>query len=77
MFECIELNVPGTDILITPGCKVKLGRFESEIWVCNYGWYCYAGNRPVCGWYIQSKNDPVKLKPIFRTDLDDIYFVSN
>lgn len=77
MFECIKLNVPGTDIFITPGCKVKLGRFESEIWVCKHGWYSYAGNRQVCGWYMYSKDNPSKIKPISMTDLDDIYLIEN
>lgn len=70
MNDCLIL--PDCDLLIHPGCKVKLGRFSKHIWEVHYGWYSYGGNRPVCGWYLQSLG---VTKPLHKYDLDDIYMV--
>lgn len=75
MCNCLKLPVPNTDICLTPGCRVKLGRFEIDRWIVNHGWYSWGGNRPVCGWYLISDEDPNIVKPLQLTDLDDIYIV--
>ena len=74
------LPVPNSEICLRPGYKVRLGRFESDIWIVSYGWYTWGGNRPVCGWYLTG-NKPLSvgfdpcIKPLQLTDLDDIYLV--
>jgi len=69
------LYIPGSNIQIHPGDKVKLHRFDSQIWIVKFGWYSFGGNRAVCGWYLQKEFESV-VKPIFQIDLDDIYVIS-
>lgn len=72
MNEC--LCVPNTELCIRPGCRIRLGKFESACWCVNYGWYTWGGNRPVCGWYLTSCKSN-EIKPLQLTDLDDIYII--
>lgn len=74
MHNYMKLEIPDCCICLTPGCKVKLGRFDSDIWVVGYGWYEWGGNRPVCGWYLTNARSP-EIKPLQRPDLDDIYII--
>ena len=61
-----------------PGDKVRLGRFSKDIWIVGYNWYHTDGNRPTLGWFLTSINtDPVKIKPLQLTDLDDIYVIEH
>ena len=61
-----------------PGDKVRLGRFDKEIWVVGYNWYNCDGNRPTLGWYLTSINTASpKIKPLQLTDLDDIYLIEH
>lgn len=71
------LEIPEFNITLTPGCRVKLGRFAVEIWEVQFGWYTWGGNRPVCGWYLRNAMMPYDIKPLQKTDLDDIYLVEN
>lgn len=73
VLTCV-LDVPNTNICLHPGNKVKLGRFETDAWIVNYGWYSFGGNRPVCGWYLIRVCDNT-VKPLQLTDLDDIYMI--
>lgn len=66
--------LPGVDICIQPGCKVKLGRFDDQSWVVGYGWYSWGGNRPFCGWYLINCQSG-GIKPLQKTDTDDIYLI--
>lgn len=75
MCNCLKLNVPNTSIYLTPGCKVKLGRFETDRWVVKHGWYTWGGNRPFCGWYLESLDPSKTVKPLQLPDLDDIYMI--
>ena len=75
MYEPLVLSVPGNDIELRIGNKIKLGRFETKVWEVSYGWYAWAGNRPVCGWYITESTKPSNLKPLHLSDLDDIIFI--
>lgn len=75
MNSCLTLEIPEFKITLRPGCKVKLGRFESAVWVVAYGWYAWGGNRPVCGWYLINIENPEDVKPLQKPDLDDIYLV--
>jgi len=70
-----QLEVPGTNIYLTPGCTVKLGRFETATWLVQFGWYSFGGNRPVCGWYL-TKDNGLTVKPLQLPDLDDIYMIT-
>lgn len=70
------LYIPDSNLTITPGVKVKLHRFDAQIWIVRFGWYSFGGNRAVCGWYLQKEFEDV-VKPIFKIDLDDIYVISN
>jgi hypothetical protein len=69
------LEIPEFNITLTPGCRVKLGRFDIITWILSYGWYSWGGNREVCGWYLTNIKDVSDLKPLYRTDLDDIYLI--
>lgn len=75
MYEYPYIDVPNTDLRIQPGSKVRLGRFDSTVWVVSHGWYSWGNNRPVCGWFLTECGNPEVVKPLQRTDLDDIYFV--
>ena len=77
MCSCCRLEVPGTKLCLEPGATVKLGRFESVKWIVAHGWYSYAGNRQVCGWYLTNKDNHSVIKPLSITDLDDIYLIEN
>lgn len=68
------LKLPNSDICIHPGDKIKLGRFESTIWIVGYGWFNFDCNRDLCGWYLTDMDKGV-IKPLFKTDLDDCYYV--
>ena len=74
---CFKLDIPDTDLYLMPGFSVKLGRFSTERWKVNYGWYTWGGNRPVCGWYLTSLDENQTVKPLQLTDLDDIYIIEN
>jgi len=75
MRENLEIRIPDRDIELTPGCRVRLGRFDSTVWELSHGWYSWGGNRPVCGWFLSDICDTSIVKPLQLTDLDDIYFV--
>lgn len=69
------LPIPGTQTYLTPGCKVRLSKFETTIWVVNVGWYSWGNNRETCGWYLCEFYNPDVIKPLNRNDLDDIYYI--
>ncbi len=71
----LTIEIPEFHITLKPGCKVKLGRFDTTLWVLSHGWYSWGGNRPVCGWYLSNIEKPCDVKPLQKTDLDDIYLV--
>ena len=71
----LHLDIPHSDKCVTPECKVKLGRFKSEYWIVQFGWYTWGGNRPVCGWYLVKDSDSTIVKPLQSTDLIDIYII--
>lgn len=71
------IHMPNNKCVLRPGSRVKLGRFESILWSVQYGWYSYAGNREVCGWYLICMGDTSIVKPLFRTDLYDIYLIES
>lgn len=76
--ECCysELSIPIRDgLVLTPGCKIRIGRFESKLWSVKFGWYSYGGNRPVCGWYLESDDDEADIRPLQKPDLTDIYLI--
>lgn len=45
----LVINLPQFKMKLVPGCRVKLGRFETTEWILNHGWYSWGGNREVCG----------------------------
>lgn len=69
-----KIPIPGTNEYLQQGYKVKLGRFNTEKWVLNHGWFEYDGNKPMCGWYL-TNIDTFKIKPLLKPDLIDIYIV--
>ena len=71
----MKLEIPEFHITLFNGSRVKLGRFDSTLWLVSFGWYSWGGNREVCGWYLTNCADPRDVKPLQRTDLDDIYLV--
>lgn len=74
-FENISIELPNLHLHLRPGCKLKLGRFESATWQLQFGWYIWGGNRPTCGWYLLLVADPKVIKPLQLPDLQDIYLV--
>lgn len=75
MYDKLEVSVPETDVSLKQGNKVKLHRFETDIWEVCYGWYSWGGNRPVIGWYLKDVKNFKNIKPLQLTDLYDIYLV--
>lgn len=75
--NCLTIEIPGCEHKLTPGCKIKIGRFETVTWVVSYGWYTWGGNRPVCGWYLTDYYNPNTIKPLQLSDLADIYLLEN
>ena len=73
----VTIQIPETNMVITPGCKVRIGRFSTVVWVMSHGWYSFGGNRPQCGWFMSDLENPSMIKPLYLTDLDDIYFIEN
>lgn len=70
------LTVPNSAIQLPENAIVRLNRFNSESWRLLYGWYTWGGNRPVCGWYLESLSDPTRVKPIQLPDVYDIFMIS-
>jgi len=70
----LKLDVPGTDMCIHVGDKIKLGRFTSTLWRVNHGWFEFDGNRPFCGWFLTNL-ETGQVKPLQKTDLNDCYFI--
>ena len=68
------LNIPNSQEYIYQGDIVCLGRFETQEWTVKFGWYSFGGNRPICGWYLESDGGRT-VKPIQLPDLDDIYVI--
>lgn len=75
MMDMLRIDVPEFNISLVPGCKVRLGRFETTVWVVSHGWYSWGGNRPQCGWFLIDEQHPSTVKPLQLPDLDDIYLV--
>ena len=73
--ENVMIEIPDTEMVLTPGCKIRIGRFSTEMWVLHHGWYAWGGNRPQCGWFMSNLDNPVLIKPLYKTDLSEIYFV--
>ena len=71
------LPIPNSDKVLVPGSVVYLSRFSTVRYVVKFGWYTWGGNRPVCGWYLQEKKDPLAIKPLQLPDLYDIYILEN
>ncbi len=67
--------IPGPDTALRPGYQVKLHRFDNAAWEVQYGWYAWANNTETLGWYLTQVGCPKVLKPLKRTDLDDIYLI--
>lgn len=74
MCDCLRLDIPGTNQYIRPGNKIKLGRFSSILWIADHGWFEFDGNRPFCGWHL-SNSETGQVKPLLKTDLDDVYLI--
>lgn len=75
LYSQISLDIPGTCYRLYPNNTVKLGRFDTELWIVLFGWYSYGGNREVCGWYLLNKKDPSIIKPLSKPDLADIVII--
>ena len=69
---CVE--IPGTCQYIRPGDIVKLGRFETTTWQVGFGWFSFDENRPFYGMYLTNIQSG-QVKPLLKTDLDDIYMI--
>lgn len=72
--NCLCLQIPGTDVTLHPGSRVRLHRFSTVQWEVRHGWYSFDDNREICGWYLVMIGSTT-VKPIFKIDLQDIYSV--
>lgn len=70
----LGLNIPNSREYLYTGDIVRLGRFNTQEWEVKFGWYSFGGNRPVCGWFLESDGGR-SVKPIQLPDLDDIYVI--
>lgn len=75
MHSNLHVEIPETGQILCPGTRIKLHRFETTVWLVQYGWYSYGGNREMLGWFLVNINDPANIKPLFRTDLYDCYAI--
>lgn len=75
MSHCLKIDLPGENKCLTPGCRIRIGRFSTKIWLLQHGWFTFSGNRPICGWYLTNVDDPTEVRPLQQPDLIDIYFV--
>lgn len=75
MYNHLRIEIPGCNKYICPGNKVKLGRFESTVWIVCYGWIECNGNRPIYAWYLTNIDNPSETKLLSKPDLDDIYLI--
>lgn len=73
----LQLDIPVSPYVIKPGDRIRIERFDVVIWEVMYGWYSWANNRPVCGWYLKNCANALEIKPLFATDLHDIYMVES
>lgn len=69
------IQIPDIHMYLGENNIVKLHRFDTEQWIIKYGWYAWGGNRPVCGWYLVNTSDSSIIKPLQKTDIDDIYLI--
>lgn len=72
-----RLEIPGTCMCLYPGARVKLGRFDSTVWIVSFGWIACDGNRPICAWYLTDAKNLKLQKLLQLTDLEDIYLIEN
>lgn len=70
----ISIPIPGSCQCIRPGDTVKLGRFEATRWQVGFGWFSFDENRPFYGIYLTNLQSG-QVKPLLKTDLDDIYMI--
>lgn len=70
-----RLDIPNSTEALFEGDIVRLGRFSNEDWLVRFGWYSFGGNRPVCGWFLESIKGH-EVKPVQLPDLDDIYVIT-
>jgi len=70
-----SIEIPQFQMKLTVGCIVKISRFDTVEWILLHGWYSWGGNRPVCGWYLKNRENPLDIKPLEKPDLDDIYLI--
>lgn len=75
-YSC-SLYIPNTCKYVSPGDRIKIGRFEADTWIVKYGWYTCEGNRPLCGWYVINCEDPNVIKPLSKIDLLDTYLIEH
>lgn len=73
--DCLCVKIPNANTCIKPGYRIKIGRFSCFTWIVKYGWYAWAGNREVIGWYLVDINDKNTIKPLQKIDIDDIYII--
>lgn len=71
----LQLDIPVSPYVVRPGARIRLERFDTVVWEVAYGWYSWANNRAVCGWYLKNCANFQEIKPLFATDLPDIYMV--
>ena len=43
----LSIKIPNSDQHLHSGDKIRLERFDTEVWIVNFGWYSFSGNRPM------------------------------
>lgn len=56
--------------------RLKLRSDPDKTYELHYGWYAYAGNRKVLGWYLLETHT-VKIRPFYDSDAQDVFMWSS
>lgn len=73
--SCYSIEVTERNLILKPGDRILLDRFSTIKWILKFGWYVYAGNRPVLGYYMCEVDNENNIRPLQKPDLTDIILV--
>lgn len=68
-----SLRLDDINVTLYEGNHIRIGEFKDNDFIVHFGWYSFAGNREVCGWYLESQDK--KIRPLMKTDIPDIYMI--
>lgn len=72
----MKIKIPESCEYICVGDVIKLGRFDSDMWRVEFGWFNFDDNRSMYGCYLKNIRSN-RTKPLFENDLLDVYMISH